>query len=79
MPTKFATNNAERTLIIAIEASGLNASSVDQSVIGLIIGAASKNVTDCDTVKFFEINRRATGTLPHSHTGKKIPKSEISK
>jgi hypothetical protein len=47
-------------------------------VIGLMMGAASRNVIDSETVKPLTMSPRARGTLPHSHTGRKTPMKEMT-
>jgi hypothetical protein len=46
---------------------------VDQITIGLIVGAPSKNPTATEAGIPWVNNRRATGTFPHSHTGRRQP------
>jgi hypothetical protein len=45
----------------------------------LRIGAASKKVIDSATLNPRITNPRATGTLPHSHTGMNVPSKEIER
>ena len=46
---------------------------VEAMTMGLRIGAASMNVTEAEGIRPLAISLRATGTEPHSHTGKANP------
>ena len=61
------------TLKTTISGWSLKATHVAQITIGLIVGAASKKPIAIDVGAPCTINRRATGTLPHSHTGNRKP------
>ena len=54
-----------------------NAWYVVMIVTGFRIGAARRNVIDSPTVRPRRMRPRASGTLPHSHTGSNTPSSEI--
>ena len=54
------------------------AAKVLASTIGFMIGAASRKLIATETGRPLCIRRRATGTTPHSHTGKAKPSSPPS-
>src|SRR5580704_3681688 len=56
----------------------LKAASVLNATIGFTIGDASINVTPHETGNPLLINRRTTGTMPHSHTGKHSPSKPLA-
>ncbi len=54
------------------------AACVVRIVTGLRMGAASRNTMLSGTVKPLRTSPRASGTLPHSHTGRNMPNSEMT-
>ena len=76
-PTMFAIASPPMIRATRMPSSKPKAWWVVMIVIGLTIGAARRKVMASGTVKPPTINPRARGTLPHSHTGRKMPNIEM--
>ena len=77
-PTTIATTKPSASLPSTMTARVSRpryAMKVDATTTGFTIGAASMNVTAAEGASPFAMSRRATGTDPHSHTGKVTPAS----
>ena len=70
-----AVANDPRNLARTIRGSPGKATAVDTSTTGLMAGADSRNASAADVGTPWSINRRDTGTAPHSHPGSAIPAS----
>jgi len=75
-PTRTAIRRVMNARNITTSGENRKAVKVARRTMGFM-AAANRNETVCETGTPFAISRLATGMLPHSHTGKKNPKSAI--